>query len=75
MRNHKKDLFCNIEMIVNEAHEICGDLLLFEAISMQKPEIELFLDSHNITDKEIQTRYLHLVEKYDRSTGCKNAFS
>jgi hypothetical protein len=60
-----------LEEIVDNAHEICDEMLLFAAISMREDEIRSFLTSHKITDNTVQNRYLLLVEKYDKATGCE----
>jgi hypothetical protein len=59
----------SIEVIVDKAHEICSELLLFAAISMKDDEIRHFLNSHQITRKYRQKIYLYLVKEYDRQTG------
>ena len=59
----------SLEVIVDKAHEICNELLLFAAISMKDDEIRRFLNSHQITKKHHQEIYLYLVREYDRHTG------
>jgi hypothetical protein len=63
----------SIETIVNEAHEICDVLLLFEASYMEENEIRLFLEGNNVTDREIQDNYIELVRTYDRETGGRSS--
>ena len=59
-----------IEAIADKAYEICNKMLLFEALFLREDEIRLFLEAHNISDTEMQNRYLHLVDKYNTITGC-----
>jgi hypothetical protein len=58
-----------IEVVVDRAHGICNQMLLFEAISMDEDEIRLVLGTHHLTDETIQNTYLQLVREYDRQTG------
>ncbi len=61
--------FDPIEVLVDQAHTICSEILLFEAVTMKEDEIRLILDSQNISDEHIQETYLNIVEEYDRQTG------
>ncbi len=58
-----------LEDVVCQAHDICNGLLLFEAVGMEEWEVRLVLDSNNVTEPEIQDKYLSLVKEYDKNTG------
>jgi len=58
-----------LEVVVDRAHGICNEMLLFEAIPMDEDEIRLVLDTNHLTDEAIQNTYLQLVREYDRQTG------
>ncbi len=61
--------FDPLEDVVAKAHDICNELLLFEAIEMEESEVRLVLEKNSILDPNIQERYLTLVRTYDKSTG------
>jgi len=62
----------SIETLVNQAHQICSELLLFEASYMKENEIRLILECNKITDRKIQDTYIKLVRTYDRETGGRS---
>ena len=58
-----------LEDVVAEAHDICNQLLLFEAIEMEESELREILEQNNVHDPAVQDRYFRLVKEYDRTTG------
>lgn len=46
------------------AHSIGNRLFLFEAAQMSESEIRDFLLKNNITDRELQDRYIEFVQMY-----------
>ena len=58
-----------LEEVVAKAHKICNRILLFEAIEMEEDEVRLFLDCNQISDHEVQDRYLGFVRQYAEKTG------
>jgi hypothetical protein len=61
--------FDGLEMVVAEAHGICEQILLFEAIDMEEEEVRLFLYCNHVSDQELQDTYLGFVRDYDRMTS------
>jgi len=54
-----------LEDIVGQAHAIYNGLLLFEAVEMDEWEVRFVLESNNISDPELQNKYLSLVKQFD----------
>ena len=65
----KDNDFDMLEEVVAKAHKICSRILLFEAIEMEEDEVRLFLDCNQISDHEVQDRYLGFVRQYAEKTG------
>jgi hypothetical protein len=65
----KDNDFDVLEEVVAKAHKICNRILLFEAIEMEENEVRLFLDCNQISDHEVQDRYLGFVRQYAKKTG------
>lgn len=61
-----------LEEVVAKAHKICNRILLFEAIEMEEDEVRLFLDCNQVSDHQVQQRYLDLVRQYSEKTGSRN---
>ena len=59
-----------LEEVVEKAHQICDQLLLFEAIEMAEDEVRLFLDCNHVSDDAVQNAYLELVREYNEKTSC-----
>jgi hypothetical protein len=62
-----------LEQVVAEAHEICSQIMLFEAIEMEESEVRFFLDCHHISDHYTQNAYLELVRQYDEETSSRKS--
>lgn len=60
-----------LDEVVAEAHKICNRILLFEAIEMREDEVRLFLDCNQVTDHQMQERYIGLVRQYAENTGSR----
>ena len=58
-----------LEEVVAKAHQICNQLLLFEAIEMEEDEVRLFLDCNHVSDDAVQNAYLELVREYNEKTS------
>jgi hypothetical protein len=58
-----------LEKIVERAHKICNNILLFEAIELAEDEVRLFLNCNQVLDKKIQDEYLLLVRLYEEKTS------
>jgi hypothetical protein len=58
-----------LEEVVAKAHQICSQLLLFEAIEMEEEEVRLFLDCNRVSNSKMQNAYLELVREYDKKTS------
>ncbi len=58
-----------LDDVVSKAHDICNELLLFEAISLDEREVRLVLEKNNVHDPVLQQRYLALVKEYDKTTS------
>jgi hypothetical protein len=69
-----KDNDCDVlDEVVAKAHEICNRILLFEAIEMEENEVRLFLNCNQVSDHQLQERYLGLVRQYAEETGRRNS--
>jgi hypothetical protein len=58
-----------LEEVVIKAHNICNQIMLFEAIEMEEEEVRLFLDCNHVSDNERQDAYLNLVREYNELTS------
>lgn len=58
-----------LEDVVTKAHNICNQIMLFEAIEMEEEEVRLFLDYNHVSDSEKQDAYLYLVREYNELTS------
>jgi hypothetical protein len=58
-----------LEEVVAKAHDICDQILLFEAIDMEEDEVRLFLDCNRVSNQNLQDTYLDLVREYDEMTS------
>jgi hypothetical protein len=58
-----------LEDVVTKAHNICNQIMLFEAIEMEEDEVRLFLDCNHVSDSEKQNAYLYLVREYNELTS------
>ena len=59
----------SLEIIIDEAHIICDQILLFETLTMEEDTIRHLLTYHHVSDLETQRKYLDLVERYNQATG------
>jgi hypothetical protein len=62
-----------LEEVVAEAHKICNQILLFEAMDMEEDEVRLFLDCNAVTDHQMQERYIRLVRLYAENTVSRKS--
>jgi len=58
-----------LDEVVAKAHDICNQIMLFEAVDMEEDEVRLFLDCNNVSDSKRQEAYLDLVREYDEHTS------
>ncbi len=64
----EKQYLDRLETIVHEAHEICDNIMLYEAICMDEKELRQCLTRYKVLDKEKQDKYLELARRYDKET-------
>jgi hypothetical protein len=67
----KNNYFDVLEEVVAKAHNICNQILLFEAIEMDEDEVRIFLDCNNVTNQTLQDAYLSLAREYDDITSSR----
>ena len=67
-KNNDSDM---LEKIVADAHNICNQIMLCEAVEMEEDEVRLFLNCNHVDDDAVQDRYLELVRRYDEMTNSR----
>ena len=60
-----------LERVVDKAHDIFNEILLFEAVDMGDDQVRVLLDRNHVSDHEMQEAYLELIREYDAKTSRK----
>ena len=60
-----------LERVVDKAHDIFNEILLFEAVDMGEDQVRVLLDRNHVSDHEMQEAYLELIREYDAKTSRK----